>query len=146
VLSFAVGIATGCLIGVSGTLILLFITGAGSKQISCARWQVSAHGFAIALLPILLVAWAAYTVKLGITVPVLLLLLTVLVIAGTINLAASLFATLAAAVVLSFLLPPRETIAIARPRDRWILTLFLLIAVVGSRLIAAKTKNGRLSP
>jgi K+-sensing histidine kinase KdpD len=79
--------------------------------------------------------------KLGTTVPVLLLLLTVLLIAGTLDLAASLLATLAGAVVLSFLLPPRETIAIARPRDRWILTLFLLIAVVGSRLIAATTKK-----
>jgi K+-sensing histidine kinase KdpD len=92
-------------------------------------------------LPILLVAWAAYNMKLGTTVPVLLLLLSILVVAETLDLAASLLATLAGAVVLSFLLPPRETIAIARPRDRWILTLFLLIAVVGSRLIAATTKK-----
>jgi K+-sensing histidine kinase KdpD len=99
------------------------------------------RGFAIALLPILLVAWAAYNMKLGTTVPVLLLLLTVLLIAGTSDLAAGLLATLAAAVVLSYLLPPRDTIAIARPRDRWILTLFLLISVVGSRLIAATTKK-----
>ena len=140
-LRFVGGIATGCLIGVSGTLLLLFITAAFSKEISRARWQVSARGFAFAVAPILLIAWAAYTVKLGTTVPVLLLLLTVLLIAGTLDLAASLLATLASAVVLSFLLPPRETMAIARPRDRWILALFLLIAVLGSRLIAATTKK-----
>ena len=138
---FVVGIATGCLIGVSGTLLLLFITAAGSKQISRARWQVSARGFAIALAPILLITWAAYNMKLGITVPVLLLLLTILLVAGTLDLAASLLATVAAAVVLSYLLPPRETIAIARPRDQWVLTLFLLTAVVGSRLIATTTKK-----
>ena len=74
----------------------------------------------------------------------LLLLLAVLAIARLAGMAAGVAASgLAAGILSYFFLPPIGSLKVLYPGDRIVLTLFLLSAILGSRLIGNRQRQPR---
>lgn len=132
---FTAGLAIGCLVGVSGTFLLILLATALSKERPNPMSELSPRGFAYPSMALLAVAGVSYPLKLDKDVVVLLFLMTVLVIAKMGGLANGLAASVVASGMLSFLfLPPVGSLMVARPDDQFALALFLLSAIFGSRL------------
>jgi K+-sensing histidine kinase KdpD len=139
--SFVAGLVTGCLLGVSGTLLLLLLGLSLSGQFSTLFKTNSLRGHVYAAAVLITVSGIAYLLKLDKESAMLLLLLAVLAVAKQGGLVYGLAASAMAAVLLSFLfMPPVGSLFIKGPDDRLALALFLLIAAVGSRLIGQQRK------
>ncbi len=136
---FTAGLATGCLIGVSGTLLLLFLASALSEKRPWGKLAFSSRKLGAAAVVLLAVAGICYVLEFNEAASVLLLLLSVLAIAKLGGLATGVTASVLAAGMLSyFVLPPIGSLKVMYPNDRMVLALFLLSAILGSRLIGDK--------
>ena len=139
--SYVAGLVTGCLLGVSGTLLLLLLGLSLSGQFSTLFKTNSLRGHVVAAAVLIVVSGIAYFLKLDKESAMLLLLLAVLAIAKKGGLVHGLVASAMAAVILSiFFMPPVGSLFVKGPDDRLALALFLLIAALGSRLIEPHRK------
>ncbi len=134
--SYVAGLVTGCMLGVSGTLLLLFLGLSLSGQFSTLSKTTSLRGHVYSAAVLIVVSGIAYLLKLYKESAMLLLLLAVLAVAKQGGLVHGLVASAMAAAILSFLfMPPVGSLFVKGPDDRLALALFLLIAALGSRLI-----------
>jgi len=139
--SFLTGLVTGCLLGVSGTLLLLLLGFSFSGQLSNLAKTHSLRGHVYAAAVVITVSGIARLLKLDKESAMLVLLLAVLGVAKRGGLINGLAASAIAAATLSLLfMPPLGSLFIKAPDDRLALALFLLIAALGSRLIAERSK------
>jgi K+-sensing histidine kinase KdpD len=139
--SYLAGLVTGCLLGVSGTLLLLLLGLSFSGQFSTLFKTNSPRGHVYAAAVLIAVSGIAYLLRLDKGSAMLILLLAVLAVAKQGGLAHGLVASAIAAVILTVLfMPPVGSLFIKGPDDRLALALFLLIAALGSRLIGQHRK------
>ena len=139
--SYVAGLVTGCLLGVSGTFLLLFLVLSLSGQFSTLFKANSLRGIVYAAAVLIAVSGIAHLLRLDKDSAMLLLLLAVLAVAKQGGLVLGLAASAMAAVMLSVLfMPPVGSLFIKGPDDRLALALFLLIAALGSRLIGQHRK------
>jgi len=134
--SYLAGLMTGCLLGVSGTFLILFLVSLLPEKNRTAR-GISSRGFTFAILIILGLAFVV-SLHPDKAVSVLIFFLSVLAIAQIFGQATSLAASALAAVAL--ILPSVGGLRIEQPRDQLLLVLFLLGAMIGSRLIVKAKK------
>lgn len=133
---FIAGLAVGCLLGVSGTFLLILLATALSNKRPSLADELSPRGLAYSAIALLAIAGIAYLLRLDKAAAMLLLFLGVLAIAKLEGLAKGIGASALAAGMLSLLfLPPIGSMRIARPEDQFALALFFLSAIFASRLI-----------
>lgn len=138
-IGFAAGIATGCLIGVSGTFLLILLSTSLPGEKKYLQSEFSFRGMTLAALTVLAVAGVAHGLHVHKAGSLLILLLTVLLISrGRDTLTGLTAAGIAAIVAALLFLPPVGSFRIARGQDRLALAIFLLISIVGSRLVRNK--------
>jgi K+-sensing histidine kinase KdpD len=133
-ITFIAGIFSGCLIGVSLTILtVLFVSWLpGTRPGTAKRFSVHTMTFAICIL--LAIGYLAFSLKLERSA-LLLFLLSVLAISKLAGAKYGVAAAVIAAGLLSFLfLPPIGTLWVEAADDRLALALFLLCALVGSAL------------
>lgn len=139
--SYLTGLVAGCLLGVSGTLLLLLLGMSLSSQIPGLANASLLRGYGYAAAVVIAVSGIARVLKLDKESAMLVLLLAVLAVAKQGGFVNGLAASAVAAVSLSVLfLPPVGNLFIKASEDRLALALFLLIAALGSRLIAEPRK------
>ena len=139
--SFVAGLITGCVIGVSGTALLLLFVATLTDGYSNRMYELSLRGIACAAVALLAVTGLSYTLKLDKAGAILLLSLSVLVIAKLGGFRYGIGASVVAAVLLSFLfLPPIGSLWVIGSDNRLALVLFLLSTIAGSRLIGGKKR------
>ena len=135
---FTAGLVAGCLLGVSGTFLLLSIGAAFSVDgVSLFRVR-SLPGTLMSTIALLLITAFCYRFNIGKDASMLLLLLAVLGVARLEGLMNGLIATTIAALVLAWFFPPAGSLVIKSSSDRLALALFLLIATLGSRYLARR--------
>ncbi len=138
-IGFAAGIATGCLIGVSGTFLLILLSTSLPSGQKYWQSEVSPRGIVLAVMTVLAVAGLAHILHVHKAGSLLILLLTVLLISRGSNTVTGLTSAAVAAIVAAlFFLPPVGSFRIAHPQDRLALAIFLLISVVGARLVRSR--------
>jgi K+-sensing histidine kinase KdpD len=140
-ISFVSGVATGCLIGVSVTLLLLLLPPLSSYHDDGIN-DISPRRLVLAAVALFVVFGLSHALKLDMAAAVLLVLLIVRVIVQLGGIRIGLAASVIAAVVIAFrYLPPIGSIRIAQPNDRFVLILFLLIAVFGTRFVEKRKRK-----
>ena len=139
--SYLTGLVTGCLLGVSGTLLLLLVGFSFSGQLSNLVKVNPFRGHVYAAAVVITVSGMARLLRLDKESAMLLLLLTVLGVAKQGGLFSGLVASAVAAAALSLLfMPPVGSLFIQARDDRLDLALFVLFAALGSRLIGERKK------
>jgi K+-sensing histidine kinase KdpD len=135
---FTAGLVAGCLLGVSGTFLLLSI-GAAFSVDGVRLFRVrSLPGTLMSTIALLLITAFCYRFNIGKDASMLLLLLAVLGVARLEGLMNGLIAATIAALVLAWFFPPAGSLVIKSSSDRLALALFLLIATLGSRYFARR--------
>ncbi len=139
--AFDVGLITGCLVGVIGTYLLLLLAAAVADVQPDTMNGQSRLRVTSAVVALLVVGGISYALKLDKAGAILLLFISVLVIAKLGGFKCGFVASGVAAALLSILfLPPIGSLWVFDSTNRLTLTLFLLIAIVGSRLIGASKR------
>ena len=140
--SFMAGLVTGCLVGVGGTFFLLLAGVAFSGERS-PIWN--GHSFrGSAFIAVVMAFLAAFSHKLNFEKDstVLLFLLMVLAVSKLGGLINGLIASAIASLILVlWFFPPLGSVVVKSSGDRLTLTLFLLIATLGSRLIGGRERS-----
>jgi len=134
--TYVAGLATGCLIGVCCTILLLLLSAALTDEYPHELRKISLLQLAATGTGIFAVAYSAYYMNFEKSAAALLLLLAVLgsaKIGGLVN--GFISAALAAGMLCVLFLPPIGSLRIAEPSDRFVLSLFLITAALGSRLV-----------
>jgi K+-sensing histidine kinase KdpD len=136
---FLAGVATGCLVGVTLTIVLLlffatWFTEPQKQVVECSLRSIVATSMAI-----LGVGCISYALHLPKAAAMILFLSAVFLIADQFELLAALIASGLSSITLIFLfLPPLHSFRVATTGDRLSLAVFLLASVVGCRLICAR--------
>jgi K+-sensing histidine kinase KdpD len=139
---FTAGLATGCLLGVCGTFLLLSIGAAFSGEGARVLHLRSFPGILLSTIALLCIAAFCHRFQIGKDASMLLLLLAVLAVSKMQGLLSGLIAVATAAVILIvWFLPPLGSVMIRSSSDRLALALFVLIASLGSRLIVGREKS-----
>jgi K+-sensing histidine kinase KdpD len=138
---FTAGLVAGCLLGVSGTFLLLTLGAAFSVDGARIFRLRSLPGTLLSTIALLCVAAFCYRFGIGKDASMLLLLLAVLAVARLEGLVNGLIATTIAALVLAWIFPPAGSLVIKSSSDRLALALFLLIATLGSRILARQESS-----
>jgi K+-sensing histidine kinase KdpD len=139
---FTTGLVAGCLLGVSGTFLLLSIGTAFSVDGARMFRVRSLPGTLLSTIVLLCIAAICHRLGVGKDASMLLLLLTVLVVSKLEGLVNGLIATAIAALILGFwFFPPVGSLVIKSSSDRLALALFLLIATLGSRLLGRRENS-----
>lgn len=135
---FTAGLVTGCLLGVWGTFLLLFLGAAFSGEGARLFHVQSLPGTLLSTIALLFIAAICHRMNVGKDASILLLLLAVLAISKLEGLLNGLIATAIAALILAWFFPPDGSMMIKSSSDRLALALFLLIATLGSRLVGRR--------
>jgi K+-sensing histidine kinase KdpD len=139
---FVAGLATGCLLGVAGTVLLLLLSIGFSEDRPVTINNAPFRGLVFAAVALVAAFGLSHVLNLHKSSEVLLLLLTILLIAQLGGVTSGLMASGVAAAILSFfILRPVGSFWIAKPNDRFLLALFLLLAIVGCQLIAMRNRG-----
>jgi K+-sensing histidine kinase KdpD len=138
---FTTGLVAGCLLGVCGTFLLLSVGAAFSEERARLFHLRSLTGTILSTVVLFLIAALCHRLRVGTDASILLLLLVVLIVSRVEGLLNGLIATGIATVILAWLFPPNGSILVRSSSDRLALALFLLIATVGSRLIARRENS-----
>jgi two-component system sensor histidine kinase KdpD len=139
---FTAGLVAGCLLGVCGTFLLLFLGTAFSAEGARLFRLRSLPGTVLSTIALLLIAAFCHRMGIGKDASMLMLLLSVLVISKLEGLLSGFIATAVASFILVFwFFPPTGTLAIRSSSDRLALALFLLIGTIGSRMLGRKTRS-----
>jgi len=138
-IGFAAGIATGCLIGVSGTFLLILLSSSLPRGQKYWQSEVSLREIALAALTVLAVAGLAHGLHVHKAGALLILLLTVLLLSRGRSIVTGLASAAVAAIAAALLfLPPVGSFRITHPQDRLALAIFLLISVVAAGLVSSR--------
>jgi K+-sensing histidine kinase KdpD len=132
---FTTGLVTGCLLGVCGTYLLLFVSAAFSSDGARVFRVRSLPGTILSTIVLLCIAAFCQRMGIGKDASMLFLLFAVLAVSKLQGLLNGLIATAIAAVILAYWFFPPNGIMVRSSSDRLALALFLLIATLGSRLI-----------
>ncbi len=139
---FTAGLVSGCLLGVCGTFVLLSLGTAFSGEGARLFHLRSLPGTVLSTVALLCIAAFCYRMSIGKDASMLLLLLAVLAISRLEGLLNGFIATVVASYILAFwFFPPNDTLGIRSLSDRLALALFLLIAIIGSRILGRQTKS-----
>jgi K+-sensing histidine kinase KdpD len=138
---FTAGLVAGCLLGVTGTFLLLTIGAAFSVEGARLFRVQSLAGMLLSTIALLFIAAFCQRFAIGKDASILLLLLAVLGISKLEGLLNGLIATAIAALILAWSLPPAGTMSIRSSSDRLALALFLLIATLGSRFLGRRENS-----
>jgi two-component system sensor histidine kinase KdpD len=140
--SFTAGLVAGCLLGVSGTFLLLSIGTAFSVDGARMFRLRSLPGTFLSTIVLLGIAAFCHRLSIGKDASMLLLLLAVLLVSRLEGLVNGLIATAIAALILCFwFFPPVGSLIIKSSSDRLALALFLLLATLGSRLVGRQESS-----
>jgi two-component system sensor histidine kinase KdpD len=139
---FTAGLVAGCLLGVSGTFLLLSIGTAFSVDGARMFRVRSLPGTLLSTIVLLCIAAFCHRLSIGNDASMLLLLLAVLAVSKLEGLVNGLIVTAIAALILGFwFFPPVGSLVIKSSSDRLALALFLLIATLGSRLLGRRQSS-----
>ncbi len=138
---FTAGLVTGCLVGVCGTLLLLSLATAFSREGARLFRLRSLPGLVLSTIALLAIAAVCHRMNVGKDASMLMLLLVVLVVSKLEGLLNGLIATVIAVVLLAVWFPPAGSLGVRSLSDRLALALFLLIATFGSRLIGRQSTS-----
>ena len=131
--SYLAGAATGCLVGVSATFLMLILSSIIPEPHPITE-RYSIKIFATVTIAVLAITSTSYLLGLTQAVTVLFLLFSVLAIAEVIGMTVSLVAAGVGALALSiWFLPPIGSPTIGKPTDRLLVALFLIGAMIFSR-------------
>jgi K+-sensing histidine kinase KdpD len=134
---FTAGLVAGCLLGVCGTFLMLSLGAAFSAERARVFRLRSLPGTLLSAFLLLCVAAFCHHMSIGKDASMLLLLLVVLGVSKLEGLLNGLIATaLAALILVVWFFPPLGSAVIKSSSDRLALALFLVIATLGSRLLA----------
>lgn len=134
---FTAGLVAGCLLGVCGTFLLLSLGAAFSAERARVFRLRSVPATLLSTFLLLCVAAFCHRMSIGKDASMLLLLLVVLGVSKLEGLVNGLIATaIAALILILWFFPPAGSAMIRSSSDRLALALFLLIATLGSRLLA----------
>ncbi len=136
---FAAGVATGILVGVGGTFLILLLVGALSSKRSEGSSQLSLFKLGCVTAAILAIFSVCHALKIGNGVLIVFLLVAVIATAKLGGVAYGLVASSLAAVGLSWILPPDGSLRISNTSDRLTLAVFLLVTILVSRLVGRRT-------
>jgi K+-sensing histidine kinase KdpD len=136
--SFTAGLATGCLLGVAGTYLLLFLAAAFSQGRTSLFRVRSLPGTLLSLVGLGFIAAICQLLNIGNDASLLLFLLVVLAISKLEGLIGGLIASAVAGLILAWILPPPGTLLVKSSGDRLALALFLVIAALGSRVVGRR--------
>ncbi len=136
---FAAGVATGILVGVGGTFLILLLVGALTSKRSEGRSQLSLFKLGCVTAAILAIFSVCHALKIGNGVLIVFLLVAVIATAKLGGVAYGLVASSLAAVGLSWILPPDGSLRISNTSDRLTLAVFLLVTILVSRLVGRRT-------
>jgi K+-sensing histidine kinase KdpD len=136
---FAAGVATGCLVGVTVTIVLLLFAAVWFGEPLREVVEASPRGIAAALAVILAVAGFSYVLHLPKAAAMLLFVSAVFLIADQLEILTALISSALSTIMIVFLfLPPTRSVRVAHIGDRVSLAVFLLVSVVGCRLICGR--------
>jgi K+-sensing histidine kinase KdpD len=136
---FLAGLVTGCLVGVTLTIVFLLFAATWLVEPQQQPAESSLRGIAAASLIILSLCGLSYALHLPKGVVMILLLSAVFLIADQLEILTSLIAAGLSTIMLTILfLPPIRSIRILHAGDRLSLAAFLLVSVVGCRLICGR--------
>jgi K+-sensing histidine kinase KdpD len=139
---FTAGLVAGCLLGVCGTFLLLSLGAAFSVDRARVFHLRSLPGALLSTIALLSIAALCHRLSVGKDASMLLLLLAVLAVSKLAGLLNGLISTAIAALILVFwFFPPFGSAMIKSSSDRLALALFLLIATMGSRLLARQENS-----
>lgn len=138
---FTAGLVVGCLLGVSGTFLLLSVGAAFSAERARVFRIQSVLGMILSAVALICVAAFCYRFAIGLNASMLLLLFAVLAISKIEGLLNGLIATVLASVILAVWFPPAGSLSIRSSSDRLALALFLLIATLGSRFLGDRNRS-----
>jgi K+-sensing histidine kinase KdpD len=145
-MGFISGLTIGLVVGVSGTLMLILGSAAFYGEGSSAMGRLSIRSFGLITAALVSLAWTGHMTKIGKASSLLLLLLAVLAIARYAGLVYGFVASAIAAISLAVCsFPPIGSLTIAKPHDRVALTLFLLVATLGSRFFGERGTSSNKS-
>jgi K+-sensing histidine kinase KdpD len=139
---FTAGLVTGCLLGVCGTFLLLSVSAAFAGEGARVFRVSSIPGTILSAIVLLCVAGFCQWMKIGKDASMLLLLFAVLGVSKLEGLLNGLIATVIAAATLAYsVFAPADSLMIKSSSDRLALALFLLLATLGSRMIAGRQRS-----
>ena len=139
---FTLGMALGCLVGAVGTLLLLLLI-LNIPDGEYLRSRISEPWRIVSIVLVLIVASGVifnFLPVRRVSVATTVLLALVLITAHVSGLLASWITLAAAVLVLCVVLPPIDTLSVARPQDRVLVVLFVLCGAIGTRLVATKQR------
>ena len=136
---FAAGVATGILVGVGGTFVILLVVGALSSKRSEGRSQLSLFKLGCVTAAILAIFSVCHALKIGNGALIVFLLVAVIATAKLGGVAYGLVASSLAAIGLSWILPPDGSLKVSNTGDRLTLAVFLLVTILVSRLVGRRT-------
>jgi len=137
--SFTAGLVTGCLLGVSGTFLLLFVGVAFSGHNAPVLRVRSLLRTLVSAIILFCIAAICHLLNIGKDASMLLLLLAVLAVSKLEGLVIGLIASAIAVLILVMaFLPPVGSLMVRNSSDRLALALFILIAGLGSRMIGGR--------
>jgi K+-sensing histidine kinase KdpD len=137
---FTAGLVTGCLLGVCGTFVLLFVSTAFSGDGVRVFRVRSVPGTVLSTIALLLIAAFCHRMGIGKDASMLLLLFAVLAVSKFEGLLNGLIATVIAALILAYWFFPPAGLMITSSSDRLALALFLLLATLGSRMLGGNKR------
>jgi K+-sensing histidine kinase KdpD len=136
---FAAGVATGILVGVGGTFLILLVVGALTSKRSENRSELTLFKLGCVTGAILAIFSICHALKIANGVLIIFLLVAVITTAKLGGVAYGLVASSLAAVGLSWILPPDGSLKISNTSDRLTLAVFLLVTILVSRLVGRRT-------
>lgn len=139
--TFASGLVIGCFVGAIGALsVLLFANAIPDGFPHFQKNRLPAWQFSLIVSFLMLLSTLVYLFLKPhrVTFLALLLFFLVMVTAKLRGALAAIFTLTLAAVVMSYILPPANTILIGSVKDRWLLAAFVGFGIVASRLIGRR--------
>jgi K+-sensing histidine kinase KdpD len=135
---FAAGVATGLLVGVIGTFLLLLVVGVLTSERTEKRSELSVLKLGYVSAVVLAVFVVCHLYRIPDNALMLLLLLTVVAISRLGGVAYGFTASSLAATMLVWTLPPEGTLRVSSPEDRLAVALFIIVSIFTSRVIGRR--------
>jgi K+-sensing histidine kinase KdpD len=138
-IAFVAGVATGCLVGVTVTIVLLLFFATSFTKPQKQIVDCSLRGIAAISMMIIGLGFISYALHLPKAAAMILFLSAVFLIADQFEILTALIASGLSSITLIFLfLPPLHSFRVATAGDQLSLAAFLLASVVGCRLICGR--------
>jgi K+-sensing histidine kinase KdpD len=140
--NFMAGLATGCLLGVSGTFLLLLLGAIFSGEHSLAVDGRSLRAYSLVAIVLVLLSFSAHKFNFDKGSSMLLFLLAILAVSKIGGLINGMIASgIAALSLVVWYFPPLGSLMVKNPADRFSLALFILIAGLTSRFVGKRDRS-----